>query len=100
MLRFRRKIPQIKVCVDIRLFSLRHFKVVRSQSVTPAARTRMRLNEERPCLFGALQLNKMVAATERTELLHAALGHAFAAKRRLPVIINGQAMTLRARAVK
>src|SRR5262245_25147611 len=60
----------------------------------------MRLYKQRPGLFGSLQFNEMIAASERTELFNATFRLSFAAERRTPVIIYGHSMTFRAAAIK
>src|ERR1051325_6628746 len=47
-----------------------------------------------------LKLDKVIAPAEAAQLLHAAFGFAFATPRRLPTIINRNAMSLGAAAIE
>src|ERR1044071_2951918 len=100
MLGLWREVAEINVRDDLRFFSPCHLEIVGCQSVPPASRTCMGLDEKRARLFTSLKLDKMIARPERAELLHASFRLALSTKRGLPVVINRKAMALGTTAVK
>ena len=78
----------------------RHLEVVGRQAVAEAAAAGVDLDEERARLLGALQLDEVVAAAERAELIEPALGPALAAPGDLPVVVDRDAVALGAAAVE
>src|SRR6185295_6962189 len=100
VIRFRREVPEIEIRDHVRLFGASEFEIVSRKSVTPTSRAGVRLNEQSSGLFTTLKLDEVVASAERAELREPALGLASSTKRRLPVIINRQAMTLGSRAIE
>jgi hypothetical protein len=67
--------------------------------VAEAARSGVHLHEQRPGLLAALQLDEVVAAAERAELIEPALRPPRAAPRRIPGVVDGNALALGAAAI-
>ena len=88
MTRVRREVTEVNVRDRFGAFIARHLEIVRRQPVTKAAASRMHLNEERAGIFGALQLDKVIAAAEAPQLIEPAFGPTLAAPGNLPIIIN------------
>src|SRR6185295_17724826 len=100
VIRLRREVPEIEIRDYVGLLRASKIEIVSRKSVAPTSRTRVRLHKQRARLFTSLQLDEVIASSERAELRESTLGLASSAKRRLPVIINRQAMPLGSRAIE
>ena len=99
MLRFRGEIAQIDV-PHLGPLCPRHLEVVGGEAVPEAAAAGVDLHEERARLLRALQLDEVVAAAERAELVRPALGMALAAPRDVPRVVDRNAVALGAAAIE
>src|ERR1700674_685296 len=69
-------------------------KIIRRQSVAEAAAPGVQLNVERVAADVGLEFDEVVATTQGAELRHATLRSSRTAPRRLPRIVDGEAVTL------
>ena len=89
----RQKRAQILLS-QVGLLVLGQREIVVGQAVSEAAAARVDLDEERLGLFATLQLDEVVAAAERAELIEPALRPPGPAKGDLPIVVDGDALTL------
>src|SRR5207253_7996393 len=80
--RLRREIAEVER-LDGRVLLFGELEIVRGEPVPEAAAARVQLHVERVAADVALQLDEVIATTERAKLGHAALRSALAAPRRL-----------------